>query len=123
MQRVNQAKEQEVQEVTPEQNQERQPHCPVIRSETFTDSNLAKKSIDARENIKRRKFYRQSRFSKAPPFGSDRGSGGDHGRDSGSLGSGCRQSRLYTEIGRAVSILKDMENGPQISCSDEGCWA
>ena len=54
---VGQSVQQEVQEVPPERNQRQQPHHPVIQSEMFTNTNLAKKAIDPRENIRRRQFY------------------------------------------------------------------
>ena len=41
---VGQSVQQEVQEVAPEHNQRQQPHHPVIRSEMFTNNNLAQKS-------------------------------------------------------------------------------
>ena len=118
-----QSVQQKVQEVAPEHNQRQQLHHPVIRSEMFTNSNLAKTAIDPRENIRRRQFYHRSRCTNAPPSAFGRSSMGDHGRVSGSSDSGSRQSRSYTEIRKAVSILKDMEKGLWIRCSNASCQA
>ena len=49
--------EQEGQESVPKYNRECQPCWPVARSEVYTNSNLAKKAVDAREAIRTRQTY------------------------------------------------------------------
>ena len=44
--------EQEVQEVIPENIQERWPHCPVVQCEVYANSNLAKRTVDVQETIR-----------------------------------------------------------------------